>query len=192
VLPFVDIFTPSVEEILFMLHRSLYHKLLSDTNDIIRSITPSLVSDLSAELIEIGARIVLLKLGYFGVYMKSSGIESLKLLGRSAPKDLDIWVDQELWSPCYQVEVVGTTGSGDATIAGFLSGFLRDLSPVETLDASVAVGACNVEAADAISGLLSWNEVLNRIEDGWEKHRMLDQPLKGTWNAEHQVWMINL
>lgn len=191
VLPFVDIFTPSVEEILFMLHGSLYQKLLSDFDDLISAVTPSLVSDLSAELIEMGARIVLLKLGYLGVYMKSSGIGSLKLLGRAAPTDLENWANQDLWSPCYQVEVVGTTGSGDATIAGFLSGFLRDLSPIETVDASVAVGACNVEAADALSGLLSWDEVLNRIADGWEKHKILDQSLDGKWNTEHQVWDFN-
>jgi sugar/nucleoside kinase (ribokinase family) len=191
VLPFVDIFTPSIEEILFMLHASIYHKLLSDADDIISGVTPALVSDLSTELIEMGAKIVLLKLGYHGVHMKSSGIKSLKLLGRAAPNDLENWADQELWSPCYQVEVVGTTGSGDATIAGFLSGFLRDLSPIETVDASVAVGACNVEAADALSGLLSWDEVLNRIADGWKKHQMVDLPLEGKWNREHQVWILN-
>ena len=123
--------------------------------------------------------------------MKSSGIESLKLLGRAAPNDLENWANQDLWSPCYQVEVVVTTGSGDATIAGFLSGFLRDLSPIQAVDASVAVGACNVKAADALSGLLSWNEVLNRIADGWKKHQMLDQSLQGKWNAEHQVWILN-
>jgi sugar/nucleoside kinase (ribokinase family) len=190
VLPSVDIFTPSIEEILFMLHGSLYHKLLSGKDDIISCVTPALVSDVSDELIEMGAKIVLLKLGYLGVHMKSSAIESLKLLGRAAPKALDDWANQELWSPCYQVDVVGTTGSGDATIAGFLSGFLRDLSPIETVDASVAVGACNVEAADALSGLLPWDEVLNRISDGWEKHQMLNHSLEGTWNSEHQVWML--
>ena len=79
----------------------------------------------------------------------------------------------------------------NATIAGFLSGFLRDLSPVETVDACVAVGACNVEAADALSGLLSWDEVLNRIAGGWKKHQMQDQPLEGKWNTEHQVWILN-
>ena len=190
VLPFVDIFTPSVEEILFMLHESLYQKLLLDFDDIISGITPSLVSHLSAELVEMGAKIVLLKLGNLGVHMKSSGIESLKRLGRSTPKNLEDWANQEIFSPCYRVEVVGTTGSGDATIAGFLSGFLRDLSPVETVDASVAVGAFNVEASDALSGLLSWEETINRIANGWEKHKTQNLFLEGTWNKEHQVWIL--
>jgi hypothetical protein len=59
------------------------------------------------------------------------------------------------------------------------------------VDASVAVGACNVEAADALSGLLSWDEVMNRIADGWKKQTMLDQSLDGKWNTEHQVWVLN-
>jgi hypothetical protein len=59
------------------------------------------------------------------------------------------------------------------------------------VDASVAVGACNVEAADALSGLLSWDKVLIRIADGWKKHQILDQSLEGKWNAEYQVWILN-
>ncbi len=51
-----------------------------------------------------------------------------------------------MWAPCFDVEVVGTTGSGDATIAGFLSALLRDASPEEAMTMAVAVGACNVEA----------------------------------------------
>ena len=71
------------------------------------------------------------------------------------------------------MEVVGTTGSGDATIAGFLSGLLRGFGPRETITAAVAVGACNVEAADALSGLRSWEDTLARIAAGWP-NRPLD------------------
>ena len=38
------------------------------------------------------------------------------------------WANYENWSPCFQVDVVGTTGAGDATIAGFLAALLRDMS----------------------------------------------------------------
>ncbi|MBK9207428.1 MAG: hypothetical protein IPL71_03615 [Anaerolineales bacterium] len=65
--------------------------------------------------------------------------------------------------------MAGTTGSGDATIAGFLSAFLRDMSPAKTLQAALAVGACSVEAADALSGIKPWGETLNRIRAGWKQ-----------------------
>jgi sugar/nucleoside kinase (ribokinase family) len=67
------------------------------------------------------------------------------------------------------VEVIGTTGSGDATIAGFLSGLLLGLNPVETMTMAVSVGACNVEAADALSGIRAWDETLARIQQGWPR-----------------------
>jgi hypothetical protein len=73
--------------------------------------------------------------------------------------------------------VVGTAGSGDSTIAGFLSALLRDLPPAAALTAAVAVGACNVEAADTLSGVRPWDEMLRRVASGWERHELrLDAP----------------
>ena len=187
-LPYVDIFTPSIEEILFLLHRAQYDKLISQFENIVDGITPEMLTELSAELLMMGTKMVLLKLGHLGVYLHTSDLDTLKKLGRTAPCDLSNWANQEIWSPCYQVDVVGTTGSGDATIAGFLSGILRNLSPMEAVDAAVAVGACNVEASDALSGLLSWEETMNRIARGWEKHTMKFQSTGWAWNAHHQMW----
>ena len=94
-----------------------------------------------------------------------------------------------MWAPCFQVEVTGTTGAGDATIAGFLSALLRDMSPREALTMAVAVGACNVEAADAHSGLLGWPETTARIQGGWSR-RPLDLSASG-WvlDAPYRLWL---
>jgi hypothetical protein len=78
------------------------------------------------------------------------------------------------------VNLVGTTGSGDATIAGFLAALLRGLGPAEALTAAVAVGACNVEAADSLSGLLPWEDVQRRIRAGWAR-LPASLPRKGGW-----------
>ena len=86
------------------------------------------------------------------------------------PTHPNIWANYENWSPCFQVDVVGTTGSGDATIAGFLAALLRDLPPDKTITAALAVGACNVESADALSGIRSWEETWRRIDSGWARY----------------------
>lgn len=181
-LPNVDIFTPSIEEILFMFHRQRFEDLSSEYGDVLKGITPALLSDMGTELLEMGAKVVLLKLGHQGAYLRATNQGKLHAFGRGAPNSISKWADQELWSPCYQVDVVGTTGSGDATIAGFLSAILRDLPPKEALNAAVAVGACNVEALDALSGLRSWEETITRIQDGWTKH---------TLNIEAPGWVRN-
>ena len=195
VLPHVDIFMPSIEEILFMLRRDTYQALREEAGgpNILPLVTAELLSDLGWELLGLGTTIVVLKLGDRGLYLRTAGRSKLAALGRARPSDPAAWADKELWAPCFQVEMVGTTGSGDATIAGFLSGLLRDLSPEEAVTAAVAVGACNVEAADALSGLRAWEETWQRVRGGWARHEVarresaLDAP-GWVFSTRHGLW----
>ena len=84
--------------------------------------------------------------------------------------------------------MVGTTGSGDATIAGFLSALLRDLSPEEAVTAAVAVGACNVEAADALSGLRTWDATWQRVRSGWARHDLVPDAPGWVLDDQHTLW----
>jgi sugar/nucleoside kinase (ribokinase family) len=188
-LPYVDIFTPSFEEILFMLHRDEYECLCREHSDVLDALTPEVLSRLGAELLSLGAKIVLLKLGYQGAYLRTAGEKHLRQLGRAIPSDVYSWADRELWSPCFQVDVIGTTGSGDATIAGFLSAFLREMTPADALNTAVAVGACNVEAADALSGLRTWEDTLARIRGGWKKHPSRVESPGWEWDGENDLWV---
>ena len=192
-LPYVDIFLPSIEEILFMLRRPTYEALQRQFGvDMLAGITPALLSDLAAELLTMGARIVGLKLGDRGFYLRTAGRAALADLGRAAPADPAAWADRELWAPCFQAAVVGTTGAGDATIAGFLAGLLRGLGPAEALTAAAAVGACCVEAADALSGIRPWDETLQRVAAGWPRRQLTLAAPGWRLAAEHGLWMRDL
>ena len=175
VLPEVDIFLPSAEEILFMLRREFYEEMCRKVNgsDILSLITPELLSDLAQELIGMGAKIVGIKLGDRGMYLRTCEQSQLTSMGRAQPSNPGLWAGKELWAPCFKVSVAGTTGSGDATIAGFLSALLRDLSVEQALIMAVAVGASNVEATDSLSGIRNWEDTVQRVAAGWEQ-----QPLK--------------
>jgi hypothetical protein len=72
-------------------------------------------------------------------------------------------------APAFQVKTVGTTGAGDCAVAGFLAALLRGYAPEGTLTATVAAGACNVEVADATSGIPSWQALHARIQQGWRR-----------------------
>lgn len=53
---------------------------------------------------------------------------------------------------------------------------------------AVAVGACNVEAADAYSGLRTWEDTLARIQSGWPRLPLqLDAP-GWRWLPDQQIW----
>lgn len=189
VLPHVDIFLPSFEEIIFMLRRPQHDALTaSHGGDLLAAATPELLADLADELLALGAGIVGLKLGHRGFYLRTAGRAALAQLGRGRPADLAAWAERELWAPCFQVAVVGTTGAGDATIAGFLAALLRGLTPEATMNAAVAVGACNVEAPDALSGIRPWDDTLRRVAAGWPRHELHVDAPGWRFDAQHGLW----
>lgn len=158
VLPHVDLFMPSLAEISFML--GVRPPSLRDTG----SLHP--IADV---LLNLGARLVGLKLGEHGLYLRTAKLSSENGVGRVAPEALHVWSERELWSPVFEADVKGTTGAGDATIAGFITAFSQDEGPERCLMLANAVGAASVEAIDAVSGVRSWSRVLTRLEQGWSR-----------------------
>lgn len=198
-LPYVDIFLPSVEELLLILRRPVFEQLSKKAHhtDILNLVTPNMVTELGKQLLDMGAKVVGLKMGERGLYMRTSDADTLTQMGRAEPPKRIVWANRELWAPCFATQVVGTTGAGDATIAGFLLGLLRGMTPEATLAAACAVGACNVEAADALSGIQSWPETMSRIANGWP--RLLLEAKKGSpldmrtfgwrWDETYELWV---
>ncbi|SFT27823.1 carbohydrate kinase family protein [Paenibacillus sp. BC26] len=169
-LPHVDVFLPSFEEILYMLRREEYDRLLSvhDTNDLLPFADGTLLRELSQELLDLGVSVVVLKLGEHGLYLRTTDNRTkLAAMGTGGPADVEAWLNRELLVSCFEVEVAGTTGAGDCTIAGFIAGLLKGLSPEAVLNGAVAVGASNVEHADATSGVPAWEAVQQRMAAGW-------------------------
>jgi len=187
-MPHVDLFLPSAEEWLFMANRDRFDELSAEVGaaGMLDALQVDEVRALGQAALDMGARIVVLKLGERGIYMRTAG--DLHGMGRGGPADLDLWQGQELWAPCFVPdELVGTTGAGDATIAGFLAALLRGAGPERALTIAAAVGACNVEAADALSGVRPWDETLARVDAGWLQAPMrIDVP--GWYAGKGGVW----
>ena len=127
VLPWVDFFCPSMDELAFML--------------------PDLdgVESGARRCVELGARVVMLKLGGAGIFVSAS-----------SESPIFDWRGSSLLQPVVPTQVVGTTGSGDATIAGFLFAIARGFDLPRAAKTAVAVGSCCCEAADAVSGIPDW------------------------------------
>jgi len=172
VLPHVDFFCPSVDELLFMLNRPVYERAEADGGFVARKhVDRPLLQKLASQCLELGAAVVVIKLGDQGLYLKSTTDEArLRSLGRAVPDGTSIWRGLELYTPCYQAHVVGTTGSGDCTIAGFLAGLVRGDTPEQMMRSAVATGGASVEAPDAVSGVPHWSTLSQRIAAGWPSH----------------------
>ena len=165
-LPHVDIFTPSVEELTFMLRRPTFEELLASAGqgDPLSLIDGTLLTDLAERCIETGAAIVLLKCGYLGLYIRTAGRGRLEKLGRAQCGDLDNWTDRELFEPSYKVDnIVSATGAGDCAIAGFLASFLRGCTVEMALRYACATAAQNIQVADAVSGVKSWQQTTRQV-----------------------------
>jgi sugar/nucleoside kinase (ribokinase family) len=185
---YVDLFLPSIEEWLFMVDRPRFDALSArvGATGMLDALDVGQIRALGQAALDMGAKVVVLKLGQRGIYLRTA--DDVSEMGRGAPADSVAWQDRELWAPCFVPdELVGTTGAGDATIAGFLAALLRGALPERVLTIAAAVGACNVEAADALSGVRPWDETLARIEAGWEQAPMRAS-LPGWRVDEGGVW----
>lgn len=187
VLPYVDLFQPSLGEILFMLDRDRFERMSKD-GGVLPRLDGSLLSELSERLAQWGAAVVVFKLGDQGLYVRTTG-DAGRLADMGVLRQKELWRNRELLAPCFRTRVVGTTGSGDCTIAGFLVALLYDLAPEEVITAAVAVGACSVEAADATSGVPNWSVVQQRIHSVWPRSSVALSLPQWRWSAEKGLWI---
>lgn len=181
VLPYVDLFVPSVEELLFMMERPSFDRFVARGGGeaIIRNIGFSQLGMLAQKAIGRGVSAVMIKLGDRGAYLRTS---AKGMQGRTR------WENRELFTPVFSVpKVAGTTGAGDSTIAGFLASVFKGLAPDEALTMAVAVGGCCVEAPDATSGILSWTETVHRVREGWQRAAAV-VPEAGWARGEDGTW----
>lgn len=183
-LPHTDIFAPSLDELLVLLRRETRQSSPMSPTE---RPHPELLADLAGQCLRMGARVVMIKLGASGAYVRTAGYQAISRMGRATPRCAGRWADRELWASCFDADVVGTTGAGDTTVAGFLAGLLRGQDLEGALTSAVAVGACSVEASDALSGIRSWDTTQARIAAGWRR-LPLELPTPWRRDARTGLW----
>ncbi len=171
VLPSVDFFLPSFDEILFMLDPVRYQQLVEQAQgkNLAAMADLSLLQTIGDQLIELGSPLVAIKLGDCGIYLQTHAQTAQLLAERSAWQEFDwqAWQECRLWAPCFDVEVVGTTGAGDCTIAGMIMALLHGLAPAQALRHATAVGAWCVQSCDATSNIPNWSKLDESMSNGW-------------------------
>jgi sugar/nucleoside kinase (ribokinase family) len=202
-LPFTDIFAPSLEESLFTLHPRDYlrRKDAAEGRELLDRVSPEECEALADEYLGMGCRVVAIKNGHNGWLYRSADAGSLRGIGRALPAEagsggtglsldgwLDNWAARELWCPAFQVgEIASTAGSGDSSIAGFLTALLQ-AQPVErSLKLANAAGALNLRAMDTLSGLGSWPEV-EEAAATLPVRSIVSLSAPWRWNGETKLW----
>ncbi|WP_333791769.1 carbohydrate kinase family protein [Muricomes intestini] len=173
VLPYVDFFVPSIEELGYMLDKERYDRWQKEAGgeEIISVL--SLEKDIipiAEKALSFGCRAVMVKCGAAGMYLRTSGEKDM----RKVDPDLKGWGDQKIFQKSYLPErVLSGTGAGDTSIAAFLKSVMEGESPKRSLEYATATGACCVTTYDTISGLLGFKELREKIDKGWEQQDLL-------------------
>lgn len=175
VLPYVDFFVPSAEELCFMLDRPRYEEWqrrcgggdvclhLSLTRD---------VKPLAQKALSLGCRAVMLKCGAAGMYLATRKEAEMKAI---APFfDGNGWGDCALFQNSFLPDrILSGTGAGDTSIAAFLYGVSHGFSPAECLSVAAGTGASCITEYDTLSGLLPLPELLEKIRGGWRQQKLI-------------------
>jgi sugar/nucleoside kinase (ribokinase family) len=189
VLPLVDLFVPSVEELAFLLDQPTYDRLNAGQQaPFIENFDPQWLSALAEQALGYGIKAVLVKCGARGVYLRTAPGHQWEKGGRALAGLDDLWHNRQLWAPAFQVNVLGITGAGDVANAGFLASLLRGADPLTAVTMAVAAGAVSVETADVTSGLQSWEALNARVARGWPFSPLELSPYGWHWLQTHGVW----
>lgn len=174
VMPYVDFFVPSVEELCYMLDRDRFNdwQARADGRDITEILNLEKdIKPLADICMDLGAKILLLKCGKSGMYLCSTGATALKDIGEKLNLNINAWSDRTIFERSYVPErVLSGTGAGDTSIAAFLTGILNSEEPEMCLHLAAGTGACCVAAYDALSGIIPLEELKKKINAGWAKN----------------------
>ena len=176
VIPYVDFFVPSVEELCYMLDKERFHswqeratgKDITEILDIEKDVKP--LADICMKL---GVKVLLIKCGAKGMYYRTADGETLKQIGSKVELDIAKWADRDGFEKSFKPERIASgTGAGDTSIAAFLKAMLDGNTIEESVQLAAATGACCVAAYDALGGLKSFDELRSKIAAGWEKNEI--------------------
>ena len=188
VLPYVDLFTPSVDEALYFLDPAAYLERRAVEKDLAPRLEFGECRRIAAAFLEMGCGAVLLKAGAKGVYFRSGREFHGLRAGASRTAAGAGWPNRELWAPAYAIDrIASATGAGDASIGGFLASLLRGLDPESSLKVAACLGYQNLTAMDATGGVRTWPETLELVErlavrpQAW-------LPRDAAWDEERKIW----
>ena len=173
-IPYVDFFVPSVEELCFMLDKERFSTWQERAAG--RDITEILdidadVKPLADICVQLGAKVLLIKCGAKGMYYRTANKDVLQQVGANVELDIDAWADKEGFEKSFKPERIASgTGAGDTSIAAFLTAILEGSTIEESVQLAAATGANCVASYDALGGLKSLDELRTKIAAGWEKN----------------------
>ncbi len=165
-LPCVDIFVPSLEEILFMLEPERYACLLAAAGggDIVDMVPHDLFDRVADTILDLGVKVLMIKSGHRGAYFRTGDVAAL---GATLDLPPGNWNHRKLWIDPFPTEparIKNACGAGDCAVAGFLTALLNGAEIEKAAGYAMLAGRDNLYGIDAFSGLSDWSEMTAVLE----------------------------
>ena len=174
VLPFVDFFMPSIEELCFMLDREKYYEMQKRGSDDVcmyLSLSEDVIP-MAEKVLNLGCKGVLIKCGAAGLFLMTA--DSSRMEELSEKISVEKWADKKIFQNSYVPDrILSGTGAGDTSIAAFIYGMCNEMSPEDTLKIAAGTGASCITEYDTLSGLLSIEALKNKIQNGWKEQNFI-------------------
>ena len=167
VLPYVDFFVPSFEELCYMLDRPCYDTMAAKGGDMtLQEGVLEKADDLARKCLDLGCRAVLIKCGLSGMVYRTGSRERMAQVGSRLALNADGWADRTGRQSCFKAAVVrSATGAGDVSIAAYLTALMNGETPEDCAKIAAAEGAASVSSYDALGGVLPLDELKKRIAE---------------------------
>ncbi|MCX6326542.1 MAG: carbohydrate kinase family protein [Bacteroidia bacterium] len=167
-LPYTDIFVPSLEELLQIMHPGEYAEILSSavSEDVINQVLVNTVRQIGKLFIGSGVKILLIKAGQWGAYLLTGDVSSI-----NEKADLKLveenWNYRELWFNAYKADplkIKNSSGAGDTSVAAFLSALLDSENPESAVKYAAMAGRNNLYCTNLYDDLSNWQEMTEEIK----------------------------
>jgi len=167
-LPFVDIFTPSLEEVvqIMMPGKCNYLQSITGKTDPARKkAIIDLVREAGRLIIDSGVKILLIKAGENGAYLRTGNIVSPENDSHLL-NDLKEWNYRELWCNAYYADsskIINSSGAGDTAVAAFLSAIINGEDPNISLKYAALAGRNSLYCRNVFRDISSWQKMREEL-----------------------------
>lgn len=170
-LQLTDIFSPNCDEAMRLAMPVKYARLKSDIGEdekVEDYVSVSDLREMTDFFLDLGVKIVTIKLGGKGLYMRTGSEDMLRNMGRMSfdEDNARIWAGKEYWSPSFNVDLVDSSAAGDAAVATILAGIYLRYDPITTLTLANYIGACCVRAPglEGVPAMRDGKDQLGKID----------------------------
>lgn len=166
-LPFVDIFVPSIEELLQTMMPEKYVEIDSMVgyDDFVDKVPLETVREIGGKIINTGVKILLIKMGHRGAYLITGDISDINRT-KVVSLEHESWDRREIWCNAYAVDnskIVNASGAGDTAVAAFLTAILDGETAENAIKYAGMAGKENLYCQNIYDDLSDWNQLTVKI-----------------------------